>query len=318
MLPLKPKPIKINIKEPTPTAAERFHQAHQAIRKQRGLPDPSEYKKRAAEKQKEIDAMKKEEVEQLDEMPESAMKTKDVHAHLKKKGWTLARSSGGHDIYKHPKSPKHIAVPRHGQLKAPLIKGILKSSQVNEDVELDEQLYKKARFVSGPSKMPFKSPTNVDAIKEARISGLTSRRRYGLKTGVMSGEGDTLENIPHTPKTDKEKRIRDALNAFGDKMKAQNPKLREEVKEPTGDLKKACWKGYTAVGMKMKNGRQVPNCVPIKEEEDSVEQYANKLSRKAQIVKDAAKGKKDRQNAKDEASDKFQSEPELSSAIHKT
>ena len=35
-----------------------------------------------------------------------------------------------------------------------------------------------------------------------------------------------------------------------------------EVKEPTGDLKNACWKGYTAVGMKMKNGRKVPNCVP--------------------------------------------------------
>lgn len=40
----------------------------------------------------------------------------------------------------------------------------------------------------------------------------------------------------------------------------------EEVKEPTGDLKDACWKGYTAVGMKMKNGRKVPNCVPVKEE----------------------------------------------------
>lgn len=36
----------------------------------------------------------------------------------------------------------------------------------------------------------------------------------------------------------------------------------EEVKKPTGDLKKACWKGYTAVGTKQKNGRTVPNCVP--------------------------------------------------------
>lgn len=35
-----------------------------------------------------------------------------------------------------------------------------------------------------------------------------------------------------------------------------------EVKKPTGDLKKACWKGYTAVGTKQKNGRTVPNCVP--------------------------------------------------------
>ena len=38
--------------------------------------------------------------------------------------------------------------------------------------------------------------------------------------------------------------------------------LREEVKKSTGPLKKSCWKGYTAVGMKMKGGRKVPNCVP--------------------------------------------------------
>lgn len=36
----------------------------------------------------------------------------------------------------------------------------------------------------------------------------------------------------------------------------------EEVKKPTGKLKDACWKGYTAVGTKEKDGREVPNCVP--------------------------------------------------------
>ena len=29
-------------------------------------------------------------------------------------------------------------------------------------------------------------------------------------------------------------------------------------------LKKACWKGYEAIGMKKKGGRKVPNCVPKK------------------------------------------------------
>jgi len=42
----------------------------------------------------------------------------------------------------------------------------------------------------------------------------------------------------------------------------------KKVEEPTGDLKDACWKGYTAVGMKDKNGKKVPNCVPVKEDED--------------------------------------------------
>jgi len=34
------------------------------------------------------------------------------------------------------------------------------------------------------------------------------------------------------------------------------------------DLKKACWKGYEAIGMKKKNGKSVPNCVPVKENSD--------------------------------------------------
>ena len=45
----------------------------------------------------------------------------------------------------------------------------------------------------------------------------------------------------------------------------------EEVKKSTGTLKKACWTGYTAVGMKEKNGKQVPNCVP---EETQIEEVA--------------------------------------------
>ena len=29
-------------------------------------------------------------------------------------------------------------------------------------------------------------------------------------------------------------------------------------------MKNPCWKGYEAVGMKTKNGKKVPNCVPKK------------------------------------------------------
>ena len=32
------------------------------------------------------------------------------------------------------------------------------------------------------------------------------------------------------------------------------------------ELKKACWKGYEAVGVKKKGGRTVPNCVPVKKD----------------------------------------------------
>ena len=36
------------------------------------------------------------------------------------------------------------------------------------------------------------------------------------------------------------------------------------TEKATGDLKDACWASYTAIGLKKKGGRTVPNCVPIK------------------------------------------------------
>ena len=35
------------------------------------------------------------------------------------------------------------------------------------------------------------------------------------------------------------------------------------IEKSTGELKDSCWKGYTAVGMKKKKGKRVPNCVPL-------------------------------------------------------
>jgi len=34
---------------------------------------------------------------------------------------------------------------------------------------------------------------------------------------------------------------------------------------PVDEKQGPCWKGYKQVGMKMKNGKEVPNCVPIDE-----------------------------------------------------
>jgi hypothetical protein len=45
------------------------------------------------------------------------------------------------------------------------------------------------------------------------------------------------------------------------------------TEKATGDLKDACWKGYTAVGMKTKNGKKVPNCVPVKKDAEHGEGF---------------------------------------------
>jgi hypothetical protein len=54
----------------------------------------------------------------------------------------------------------------------------------------------------------------------------------------------------------------DYADTVGNYITSKNEKVTEEVKKPTGELKTACWKGYTAVGLKKKNGKSVPNCVP--------------------------------------------------------
>jgi len=88
---------------------------------------------------KAIEKIREEDVEQIEEMPGANMDTRAVHKHLRKAGWSLTRSKGAHDVYTHPKSEKHIAVPRHKQLKAPLVRGIMKDAQVSEEVEqIDE------------------------------------------------------------------------------------------------------------------------------------------------------------------------------------
>lgn len=44
----------------------------------------------------------------------------------------------------------------------------------------------------------------------------------------------------------------------------------EEARE---ELKKACWKGYEAIGVKKKGGKTVPNCVKVKPDSDHGEGF---------------------------------------------
>ena len=41
-----------------------------------------------------------------------------------------------------------------------------------------------------------------------------------------------------------------------------------EEEDKWDNIQKACWKGYTQRGMKEKNGRKVPNCVPVEQKVD--------------------------------------------------
>tara|TARA_B100000287_G_scaffold23011_1_gene22541 strand:+ start:578 stop:1081 length:504 start_codon:yes stop_codon:yes gene_type:complete len=57
-------------------------------------------------------------------------------------------------------------------------------------------------------------------------------------------------------------------------MKLTKNKLQEIIEEEYYGMlfedENPCWKGYEMIGMKKKNGKDVPNCVPIAEEYDVV------------------------------------------------
>jgi len=53
------------------------------------------------------------------------------------------------------------------------------------------------------------------------------------------------------------------------------------------DLKKPCQPGYEQYGMKMKNGKKVPNCVPINMNDDEVENVLGHLSKSGEEMGDS-------------------------------
>ena len=130
------------------------------------------------------------------------------------------------------------------------LKGIL-----NPQLEVSEQTDESAIHLTNKAKLSlYKKSVNsgisADILEEVYYRGYTTWN----------------ESFDGTP----EQFGFDRVNSFiagGFAAEKLDADLMEKVKEPTGKLKNACWTGYTAVGMKMKGGRKVPNCVPVKEEQ---------------------------------------------------
>lgn len=142
-----------------------------------------------------------EEVEQIEEMPGANMDTRAVHKHLRKSGWSLTRTKGSHDVYTHPKSEKHIAVPRHKQLKAPLVRGIMKDAHVSEDIEQVEesrghkilatklaQIAANHRRAAEAAKRAAEEQKKKEPVKEEEKKGFWQK-----DTGWKKDKGDTTD-----------------------------------------------------------------------------------------------------------------------------
>ena len=92
--------------------------------------------------------------------------------------------------------------------------------------------------------------------------------------------------------------------------------MQEKVDKPTGELKDACWKGYTAVGMKEKNGKKVPNCVPTNEGTDMKSMRIIKDLYKKKGVSDKDKWKEEYKKARAAGSSSSNAKARANGAVY--
>jgi hypothetical protein len=117
------------------------------------------------------------------------------------------------------------------------------------------------------------------------------RRMKGMKRKLTSAK----------TARDPDSRINKSLRKWN--CESYSPEMQNLIES----LKKACWKGYEAIGMKKKGGRKVPNCVPVTEEVVNKE-HKGKMSKSMRRSRDkcaktvkgikAIKGKDNEENAK--------------------
>lgn len=114
--------------------------------------------------------------EEVQEMVGANMDTRALHSHVKKLGWKLTRTTGSHDVFEHPKASHHLAIPRHRQLKAPVVKTLVKqASMISEAEDKDVELNKPKRGGSKKFVVYVKDPStgNVKKIQWGDTTGLS-------------------------------------------------------------------------------------------------------------------------------------------------
>jgi len=189
------------------------------------------------------------------------------------------------DISKKSIAKQHLTnMVKSGRVKGAIVANKLRSINAEETV-LDEQEdpeqkeMKKAALASKQAKekeaLSAKHDREKEALKEDQLDEISQKlagNYYGAATKKHIEKVGVKKDMYNRIEKDMGKQRKAGVDRAMDRIMG-NRKTNEEVAldekkvpEPTGDLKDACWKGYTAVGMKMKNGKKVPNCVPVKEE----------------------------------------------------
>ena len=104
--------------------------------------------------------------------------------------------------------------------------------------------------------------TKREAQRKGGFGKLSSKTKKRRKSFCARMCGMKKRRTSAKTARDPKSKINAALRVWG--CKCGTNESYTPILEKTG-LEKACWKGYKAIGTKMKNGRKVPNCVPVNE-----------------------------------------------------
>ena len=120
-----------------------------------------------------------------------------------------------------------------------------------------------------------------DEIKKALRPEVTREQMYAVIEHLKEAIEDMLE-VPEMEEESPEMEAEDSNYSnpapFGDAeknevnwpiSKSEDYESDNEEEDKWDNLQKACWSGYKQEGMKEKNGRMVPNCVPVNKSMDS-------------------------------------------------
>jgi hypothetical protein len=206
---------------------------------------------------------------------------KDKEEHEKTKG-----------KYDEAVKPDYLDFDKDGDKKEPMKKALNDKKKVSEELKGDQHKIdkNKNKKIDSHDFAILRGEKKVKEGMEFAKKLIEGVKRSDIPAYLRKARGDA----PLTP-AEVKSGPKDSISHKDNLAKARNEEVEqvEEVKKPTGELKDACWKGYTAVGMKDKGGRKVPNCVPTKEEVEQVEERKmtdDEMKERERIVKGMKKG----------------------------
>ena len=161
-----------------------------------------------------------------------------------------------------------------------------------------------SKLVIGKYNSPAEAEKYITWYKTGDMSKTKSVKVIKEDSGYLQSKmsDKQIANIKNVWKNKKATDVTDAVRQMIKRMdkptqlaikQADIPHISKLVETTDEELIEACWKGYTQVGMKEKDGRQVPNCVPNKDgdipkqqKEDDDKAYAIGMAKAKEIKKD--------------------------------